>query len=55
MDFVVICKALYLVNVDDALIHYLIALQNTQAILINVLHVFLLELAVIARVIVQVR
>ena len=54
-EFEVICKALDPVNVEDAFIHQLIALWNMQAILISVLHVFLLELAVLARVIVQVR
>ena len=55
MEFVVLCKALQLVDVDDAFIQCLIAPKNTRAILIDVDQVFLLELAVVARVIVQVR
>ena len=57
MDFVVLRKALKLVNVDDAFIQCLIAHKNTRGILIDmdVAQVFLLELAVFARVLVQVR
>ena len=57
MDFEVLCKALQLVNVGDAFIQWLLAPKNTRDILIDmeVEQVRLLELAVFARVIVQVR
>ena len=55
MDFVVLCEALQPVNVDDAFIQWLIAPKHTCASRIAVDQVFLLELAVVARVIGQVR
>ena len=55
MEFIVLCEALQPVNVDDAFIQWLIAPKNTCASRIAVDQVFLLELAVVARAIGQVR